>query len=156
VSRTNDNRYVEIHYPQKENLKHLENRETILIFKAGYPNDLRNWKSITLQSIVYRIIVGRIALVMTFVEYRSIKRGILPLPQKGFVPGVNGCGEHIELANMTVNRAITLRTILLMLTFVMRNPFGSASHLHFRNDPENLVFILEFCVLFRIVMEGSN
>jgi hypothetical protein len=74
--------------------------KTILIHKAGDPNDPGNWRPITLTSVIYRIIVGRIAQVMISNENRAIRRGLLSLSQKGFVPRVNGCGEHIAVANM--------------------------------------------------------
>jgi hypothetical protein len=63
--------------------------KTILIFKAGDPNDPGNWRPITLTSVVYRIIFGRISQSLLQFENRSIKRSILIMSQKCFVPRVN-------------------------------------------------------------------
>jgi hypothetical protein len=60
--------------------------KTILIHKAGNVNDPINWKPITLTSIIYRIIFGRITQVMTSMESRSVRRGLLSISQKGFAP----------------------------------------------------------------------
>jgi hypothetical protein len=76
--------------------------KTIFIHKAGDPNDPGNWRPITLTSVIYRIIFGRIAQVMMSNENRSVRRGLLSLSQKDFVPKVNGCGKHIAVANMAI------------------------------------------------------
>jgi hypothetical protein len=56
------------------------------------------------------------------------EEGLLSLSQKGFVPRVNGCGEHIAVANMVINRAMTTRKVLYMLALDMLDAFGSVSH----------------------------
>jgi hypothetical protein len=61
-------------------------------------------------------------------ENRSVRRGLLSLSQKGFVPKVNGCGEHIAVANMAINRAMTARKVVYMLALNIRDAFGSVSH----------------------------
>jgi hypothetical protein len=81
--------------------------KTILIHKTGDPNDPGNWRPITLTSVIYRIIFGRISQCIMQFENRSIKRGLLSMSQKGFIPPINGCGKHISLANMAINRAMT-------------------------------------------------
>jgi hypothetical protein len=70
-------------------------------------------------------------------ENRSVRRGLLSLSQKGFVPRVNGCGEHIAVANMAINRAVTTRKVLYMLALDMRDAFGSVSHVQLRNNLSN-------------------
>jgi hypothetical protein len=112
--------------------------KTILIFKAGDPNDPGNWRPSTLTSVVYRIIFGRISQSLLQFENRSIKRSILSMSQKGFVPRVNGCGEHISLANMAINRAMTERRTLYILALDMRDAFGSVSHSQLPNNLHNL------------------
>jgi hypothetical protein len=71
---------------------------------------------------------GKIAEVMMSNENRSVRRALLSLFQKGFVPRVNGCGEFIAVANMAINRAMTTRKILYMLVLDIRDAFGSVSH----------------------------
>jgi hypothetical protein len=71
-------------------------------------------------------------------ENRSVRRGLLSLSQKGFVPRVNGCGEHIAGANMSINRAMTTRKVLYMLALDMRDAFGSVSHVQLGNNLSKL------------------
>jgi hypothetical protein len=40
---------------------------------------------------------------MMSMENRSVRRGLLSISQKEFVPRVNGCGEHIAVANIAIN-----------------------------------------------------
>jgi hypothetical protein len=112
--------------------------KTILIYKTGDVNDPGNWRPITLTSVIYRIIFGRIAQVMMSMENRSVRRGLLSISQKGFVPRVNGCGEHIAVANMAINRAMTTHQTLFMLALDMRDAFGSVSHVQLRNNLSQL------------------
>jgi hypothetical protein len=112
--------------------------KTILIFKAGDPNDPRNWRPITLTSVIYRIIFGRISQSILQFENRSIKRSLLSMSQKGIIPRVNGCGEHISLFNMAINRAMTERRTLYILALDMRDAFGSVSHSQLHNNLHNL------------------
>jgi hypothetical protein len=67
--------------------------KTILIQDPIDLNDPGNWRSITLISVIYRIIFGRIAQVMMANENRLVGRGRLSMFQKGFVTSVNGCGS---------------------------------------------------------------
>jgi hypothetical protein len=62
------------------------------------------------------------------------KRTILSLVQKGFVPRINGCGEHIAVANIAINRAMTTGKILDMMALDMKDPFGSVSHKYLENN----------------------
>jgi hypothetical protein len=93
--------------------------KTILIHKASDLNDPGNWRSIALTSVIDRIIFGKMAQVMMSNENRSVRRGLLSLSQKGFVPRVNECGEHIAMENMTINRGMTTHKILNVQTLEM-------------------------------------
>jgi hypothetical protein len=112
--------------------------KTILIHKTGDPNDPGNWRPITLTSVVYRIIFGRISQCLMQFENSTIKRGLLNMSQKGFIPRINGCGEHISLANMAINRAMTEHRILYILALDMRDAFGSVSHMQLKNNLSSL------------------
>jgi hypothetical protein len=72
------------------------------------------------------------------IRNRSIKRGLLSMSQKGFIPRINGCGEHISLANMAINRAMTEHRILYILALHMCDAFGSVSHMQLKNNLSNL------------------
>jgi hypothetical protein len=60
------------------------------------------------------------------------------MSQKGIVPRVKCCGEHISLANMAINRAMAERRTLYILALDMRDAFGSVSHSQFGNNLHNL------------------
>jgi hypothetical protein len=70
--------------------------KTILIFKGGEPSGPGNWRPITLTSIIYRIVFGRLSQVIMVFENRP-KRTILSMAQKVFVRRINVCGEHIAV-----------------------------------------------------------
>jgi energy-converting hydrogenase Eha subunit C len=105
----------------------------ILIFKGGEATNQGNWRPITLVSIIYNIVFGRISQVILDFESRP-KRIILSMAQKGFVTRINGCGEQIAIANMAINPAMTSRNILYMMALDMRDEFGSVSHKQLENN----------------------
>jgi hypothetical protein len=107
--------------------------KTILIFKGGDPANAGNWRPIILTSIIYRIVFGRLSQVIMDFESRP-KRTILSMAQKGFIPRINGCGEHIAVANMAINRAMTTGKILYMMALDMKDAFGSVSHKQLENN----------------------
>jgi hypothetical protein len=61
-------------------------------------------------------------------ENRSVRRGFLSISQIGFVPRVNGCSEHIAVANMAINSSMTTHQTLFILALDMCDAFGSISH----------------------------
>jgi hypothetical protein len=126
--------------------------KTILIFKGGEANNPGNWRPITLTSILYRIIFGRISQAIMDFESRP-KRTILSMAQKGFVPRINGCGEHVAMANMAINRAMTSGNILYMMALDMKDAFGSVSHKQLNNNLKSL----GLCKLIReVIMDSYN
>jgi hypothetical protein len=60
------------------------------------------------------------------------------MAQKGFVPRINGCGEHVAMANMAINRAMTTGNILYMMALDMKDAFGSVSHKQLNNNLKSL------------------
>jgi ribosomal protein S8E len=50
------------------------------------------------------------------------------MSQKGFVPRINGCGEHMAIAKMAINRAMTTGKTLWMMALDMKDANGSVSH----------------------------
>jgi hypothetical protein len=50
------------------------------------------------------------------------------MSQKKFVPKVNGCGEHIVVANMAIKWALSIKKGLYIRALNIRNSFGSVSH----------------------------
>jgi hypothetical protein len=78
--------------------------KALLIHRAGDENDPGNFRLIVLISVIYRNIFGIIAQVMISNENRSVRKELLSLFQKGFVPRVNGCGELVASANWQSNQ----------------------------------------------------
>jgi hypothetical protein len=127
--------------------------KTILKYKTGDPNDPGNWRPISLTSVIYRIIFGRISQCLIQFENRSIKRGLLSMSQKGFIPRINSCGEHISLANLVINRAMTEPRILYILALDMRDAFGSVSHMQLKNNLSSLGLYKR---LSNVIMDSYN
>jgi hypothetical protein len=125
--------------------------KTILIYKGGEESNPGNWHPISLTSVIYRVIFGRISQVIMDMEDRPNKKTILLISQKGFVPRVNGCGEHIAAENIAIYSAIKLRRTLYMLALDMRDAFGSVSH----KQLENNLIKLNFCRPIRNIILDS-
>jgi hypothetical protein len=82
--------------------------KTIMLSKGGDVDNPLNWRPITLTSILYRTIFGRIA--KEFMRYDEREgRTIFFKGQKGFVPGIGRCSQHTFMANAEINHAITER-----------------------------------------------
>jgi hypothetical protein len=96
-------------------------------------NKPRNWRPVTLTTIIYRIMFGRLSQVIMDFESRP-NRTILSMAQKVLVPRIKGCGEHIAVANIAINRTIITEKILYMMALDMKNAFGSVSHKQFENN----------------------
>jgi hypothetical protein len=62
--------------------------KTILLYKAGDAENPANYRPITLTSILYRIIFGRISQEMMGFEDRDKGKSVFSLQQKGFVPRI--------------------------------------------------------------------
>jgi hypothetical protein len=89
--------------------------KTILLHKAGDAENPANYRPITLTSILYRIIFGRISQEMMGFEDREKGKSVFSLQQKGFVPRISGCGQHTYMANMAINRAMSERRELYII-----------------------------------------
>jgi hypothetical protein len=102
--------------------------KTILLYKAGDDQNPANYRPITLTSILYRIIFGRISQEMMGFEDRTRGKTVFSLQQKGFVPRISGCVQHTYMANMVINRAMTEMRNLYIVAIDMKDAFGSVSH----------------------------
>jgi hypothetical protein len=63
-----------------------------------------NWRPITLTSILYRIVFGKIAEYFQFIHKRKTHDGneIVCYEQKGFIKNINGCCEHSAKLNYLI------------------------------------------------------
>jgi hypothetical protein len=115
--------------------------QTILPHKVGDVNDLGNWRPIILSFGIYRIIFGRTEKFMISNKNRSVRRGFISLSQKYFVPRVNGCGKHLGVANMLINRAMTTHNIFYVLALICLMLLDLFLMFNFVIIYRNLVFI---------------
>jgi hypothetical protein len=95
-------------------------------------------------------------------ENRTIKRSLLSMSQQGFIPPINGYGEHISLANMPIIRALTEHRILYFLALDMRDAFGSVSHMQLKNNLSKIIYQVLVCItdwqtlLWTVVMRRKS
>jgi hypothetical protein len=108
--------------------------KTILLHKGGGEQDSANWSPITLTSILYRILFGRLTQEILLIMNPKIGDSLFDKAQKGFVPGVSGCTEHIAQANMAMNIANSNRRGLYILAIDLKDAFGSVSHKLLENN----------------------
>ncbi|GMO24718.1 MAG: hypothetical protein Ta2E_13340 [Mycoplasmoidaceae bacterium] len=74
---------------------------TVLLFKRGEVNELKNWRLITITSILYRIVFCRIAQTILWL-YEINGKTICDEGQKGFVTKKAGCEQHTAMANSII------------------------------------------------------
>jgi hypothetical protein len=98
---------------------------TVLIYKGGDKEDPRNWRPISLTSVLYRVIMAR---VTTCLFHLHEKVGLVSPNQKGFVPGTPGCLEHALRANSILLDAVRSKRSLFVLTVDLKDAFGSIPH----------------------------
>ena len=95
---------------------------TVLIYKKGDPSDPSNFRPITLQPTLYKVLSSIYRdRVQTFL---SSNRYLNTNIQKGFVGGV----EHTALLNYIVRSAKRRQLSLYAVLFDLRNAFGEIRH----------------------------
>jgi hypothetical protein len=89
-----------------------------------------NWRPITLTSILYRIIFGKIAEYFQFMHKRKTHDGdeIVCKEQKGFIKNINGSCEHSAKVNYLIADAYRRRMKLYLAALDCRDALGSVSH----------------------------
>jgi hypothetical protein len=88
--------------------------KTIMLSKGGDTTSPVNGRPITLTSLLYRDIFGRIEKeFMKFDNKEDIT--IFSKEQKGFVPGIGGCSQYAFVANMAISHVISERRQLYVL-----------------------------------------
>jgi hypothetical protein len=100
--------------------------KTILLYKGNEREEPINWRPITLTSIFYRIIFGRISQAIMKFDDRKGKT-VFSHSQKGFVPRISGCSQHITQASIAINLAKIRKNDIYILAIDLRDAFGSCS-----------------------------
>jgi len=98
---------------------------TILIYKKGDPNELDNWRPLSIASCLYRVWTAALASIIQMI---NTQRPLFHRSQKGFIKGVDGCLEHSQTTIELFNDANRNRKNLYTLTIDLKDAFGSIPH----------------------------
>lgn len=115
---------------------------TILLFKKGDPNDLKNWRPLTITSCLYRTWTCAISNCLQCIHSQDTR--ILDQNQKGFTRGINGCTEHSNMITEIIADANRNRKDIYLVSLDLRDAFGSIPHdylkymLYQMNIPEEI------------------
>jgi hypothetical protein len=97
---------------------------TIMLFKGGDEANIKNWRPITINSILYRIILWRIAQMTNFIHKINGKL-LYDKGQKGFLPGRAGCVEHSAISNGIISDEVKRKNDIFIASLDLRDAFGS-------------------------------
>ena len=119
---------------------------TILIHKKGSASDPSNFRPITLEPVLYKVLTSLIRnRIFTFMlENKFIESNI----QKGFWAGVSGTVEHTELLTHIINHAKRKQKQLVVTLFDLQNAFGEVNHnlirkvLDFHHVPDDVTNLI--------------
>ena len=98
---------------------------TILLYKAGDPADINNWRPLSIASCMYRVWTATLANILQTI---NTQHPIFHRSQKGFIRGVDGCLEHSQTIVELFNDANRKRKNLYTLTIDLKDAFGSIPH----------------------------
>ena len=98
---------------------------TILLYKAGDPADINNWRPLSIASCMYRVWTATLANTLQAI---NTQHPIFHRSQKGFIRGVDGCLEHSQTIVELFNDANRRRKNLYTLTIDLKDAFGSIPH----------------------------
>lgn len=99
--------------------------KTIFIHKSGDPNDISNFRPITLLPTAYKLLSGIIAyrIIQTANEYQWLSEC-----QKGFLPGSHGLDEHTFVLQSLIQQNKIAKKDYLIAFLDLKNAFGSIPH----------------------------
>ena len=99
---------------------------TILIFKKGDTSDPSNFRPITLQPVLYKILATIIRKKMF--EFLDQNKLIDKKLQKGFWPAVDGVSEHTETLTHAIRDSKRHQRGLVITLLDLKNAFGEVHH----------------------------
>jgi len=94
-----------------------------LIHKKGPPELISNWRPISLSPTIYKVYSRIWAKRLTSTLETTISQ-----EQKGFIPKVEGCVEHIHTLDLVIGEAGKLDTDTVIIWIDLTNAFGSIPH----------------------------
>jgi hypothetical protein len=89
---------------------------TILIHKGNDRDNPGNWRPITINSVLYRVIFCRLVEGLHTVHEEG-EINLCDKEQKGFVSRRAACVEHEAVVNALINEAVQKRTPIYVLSF---------------------------------------
>jgi hypothetical protein len=98
---------------------------TILLYKKGEWDKIKNWRPISITNCVYRIFTCLMARAWRAVNF---KVHLSSDSQKGFIQKTNGCSEHGIILNELLNDANRNNKALIVIAIDFTNEFGSVPH----------------------------
>ena len=123
------------------------NARTILLYKKGEANDLKNWRPLTIAPCLYRI--WTCALASALQDINKSNTRLFNENQKGFIKGTDGCLEHSRTATELFNDANRKHKSIYAMAIDLRDAFGSVPHSYINEIlkemkfPENIRNIIE-------------
>ena len=104
----------------------MEKGATILKYKKGDTNDPANFRPITLEPILSKVMTSLVRnRIFTFLcENKYIESNI----QKGFWSNISGTIEHTELLSHVLKHAKNKQRQLVVTLFDLKNAFGEVHH----------------------------
>lgn len=99
---------------------------TILIYKKGDPEDPSNFRPITLQPVLYKVLASVIRnRIYAFLEKNKfVDRKI----QKGFWPTIDGVAEHTQVLSHVIRDAKRSQRSIVITLLDLKNAFGEVNH----------------------------
>ena len=125
---------------------------TCLIYKKGDESVPKNWRPISLQPTVYKIMAAVLAKRLASWAITNKK---ISTSQKGFLP-MEGCAEHCFLMESLLCDSKRRRKNLRILWLDLKNAFGSVSHDLLWEMMRRLGVPLDFTTLCQEIYSGSS
>ena len=120
---------------------------SILLYKKGNPEDLSNWRPLTIAPCLYRTWTCTLSNALQAINRRCTR--LFNENQKGFIRGIDGCLEHSRIAAEVLNDANRERKSVYIMAIDLRDAFGSVPHqlihqiLNEMNFPSNIKNIIK-------------
>ena len=120
---------------------------TVLIYKKGDKNDPANFRPITLQPVLYKVLASVIRdRIYAYLENNCY---VDKRVQKGFWPRLDGVFEHTQMLSQLMKEAKRHQRSLVVTLLDLRNAFGEVNHrliylaLQYHHVPEELINLVK-------------
>ena len=120
---------------------------TILIYKKGDPKDPSNFRPITLQPVLYKILAS--FLRNRLHAYLENNNFVDKHVQKGFWPTMDGVSEHTEMLTQLLRDAKLNQRSINITLLDLKNAFGEVSHdlitsaLEYHHVPNEIIKLIQ-------------